>query len=263
MPRNTGLIVFLLFLVWQVVTAIINAINARKQQERAKQQLETTPVTTSSGPAKNRTSRIDELVAKRKAETQLQRQRRHEEAAARRKEQLDELRRRRQNRSSTPTTQTRIGTPGTATPRPTGDVPVGPPVGPPVRPPARTQPTITRSPSPAPAPPDPLQAARQEAILRQREAARQQARRAEQQRQAEQRKQQQQRITRQRAEASRRQQEALQAQGIQLSESQPIGPAVRISSIQKKLTDPRELREAIVLMELLDKPISLRPAPMW
>lgn len=234
MGRYLGLILFTLFVVWQVLTAILNQINANKQQQRAeelaKQRREAAGTTTAEGDGAGGKSRIDDLAARRKA-------------------QLEELRRRREaGRSAQPTTQARVGGPATGTAGSTGVA----------APTASRDRAIRIEPVGRERKPDPWQARKQEAQRRERDAKREQAQRP--QVRAAQQSQQQQLAARERMAQQQRaaMQAAAQAEKAAATEAASI-PATSIAhAIRRRFSDPQQLREAFILKELLDPPVSIR-----
>lgn len=224
MPRNLGLIIFLLFIVWQVVSAIINQINANKQQQRseelARQRRQTTGGASTAEESKP-SRRVDDLAARRKAQLEELRQRREAESG--------------QNRS---TVQTRVGgTSGGMSPT-IKSAPTSPQTESPKR--RREQ--------------DPWQA-RQDAIKRQRNE--ELTRKAEQAR-ASQIGAAQQRAYREQAAAeadARRRARQAEQKSIEAGETPP---AVEGDSIRRMMHRRATLREMFVMKELLDQPVSLR-----
>lgn len=101
MGQRLGLIIFLLVVVWQIVSAIINQANANKQQKQAEDSARTRRESqASSDPeaaeAASPRSRVDKLAARRKAQLEELRKRRDKE-------------RQQARTSQSRSTQTRVG----------------------------------------------------------------------------------------------------------------------------------------------------------
>ncbi len=232
MPRNLGLIIFLLFVVWQVVSAIINQVNANKQQQRAEEMARKRRQSEAGG-----TATADQADGRPKRSI--------DDLAARRKAQLEELRRRREEEKSQKSRvrsgreQANIG--GVASPPSPGPAtPIG---------------SAPTSQSSSRRQPDPWQQRRQEASKAKRDA--------ELARKAKEARTKQQDEARRRARLEREQAEALiRRHPASRPIDEPIEPiqagAIGAESIRRCIHNRRELRRLFVLKELLDKPLALR-----
>ncbi|HRP62774.1 MAG TPA: hypothetical protein PK400_05735 [Phycisphaerales bacterium] len=243
MPR-IGTIIFLLWIAWMVVSAIINLKAEKKKQEREAELAKMrraqiaggqgdSPSNASAGTSEGGT-RLDDVIARRKA-------------------QLEELRAQRTARKGS---------------QPVSSEARLPPGQQQILIPGKTPPTIGRTPQQTPtrsgglfgtaSPQDrgPARAqqaeatrARQEAQRRAREAQEQRKRAEEARVAAEQRT----KLARQQAEAAARRSEEKAAAVERIS-----APRKQTTSFRAMLSSPRSLRQAILLKELLDKPVSLR-----
>jgi hypothetical protein len=243
MGRHLGLIIFLLFVVWQIISAVINSVNANKQQQRA-QDL-----------AKQRRGEADAS-----GDEQTTPQSRLDDLAARRKAQLEELRRRRET-GGTETTmvagptaapQQRIDpTLRTASPGRSSNPSPGSSSSSSQRP---TQPPPTRTTRRAQS--DPWRD-RKDAMQREQDAKK--ARQAQQKTKLEKQRQAQQATASAQQEAAVVQRQRVRADRAARDAAEEAALLVpEVDSIRSKVHDTNALREMFIIKELLDRPLSLR-----